>query len=253
MKLKVGEIIINVRDDERGLEDLDVVKAVFIEDTYGIKRLAEIAEIKTVVDIGGHIGTFGLLIKSLWRDAKVYGFEPNKISFELYQKNVYDNKFNSDFILYNKAVDYDKNRTVLTDGIGATGGGFLIRQEDIPRLVGYSVFSHNIDIITLDEFIESEKIEKIDLLKLDCEGSEIRILENMPNDIAERISLVVGEYHIEGGWKEWIKLFSKAFGNRLIVKQRRGKNDDCNIAEFVAFSEEIWNKLCEYIVGEVYI
>jgi FkbM family methyltransferase len=47
--------------------------------------------------------------------------------------------------------------------------------------------------VTLEEIMEGLGVDHIDLLKLDCEGSEIDILQNTLS--RERIRFVLGEYH----------------------------------------------------------
>lgn len=47
--------------------------------------------------------------------------------------------------------------------------------------------------VTLEELMEQYGIDFIDVLKLDCEGSEFSILENTAS--LDKIGVIVGEYH----------------------------------------------------------
>jgi hypothetical protein len=51
-------------------------------------------------------------------------------------------------------------------------------------------------MITLDEIIKENKLEKISILKLDCEGAEYDIFENLSEGSFEKIEKICFEYHI---------------------------------------------------------
>ena len=48
---------------------------------------------------------------------------------------------------------------------------------------------------TLDEIFNANQIECCQLLKLDCEGAELEILENSSPETLKRVRKIVGEYH----------------------------------------------------------
>ena len=50
--------------------------------------------------------------------------------------------------------------------------------------------------ISLKKIFDQKNIEKCDILKLDCEGSEYKILDELPNSYYEKISRICLEYHI---------------------------------------------------------
>lgn len=54
---------------------------------------------------------------------------------------------------------------------------------------------HQIDRITIQEIIENYGIEKIDILKMDIEGSEYEILENIPDIVFGKIDQITVEFH----------------------------------------------------------
>ena len=56
---------------------------------------------------------------------------------------------------------------------------------------------------TLEDIMKSLGVDHIDLLKLDCEGSEFSILENTPS--LDKIRFIVGEYHDYTRWQELLK------------------------------------------------
>jgi hypothetical protein len=56
--------------------------------------------------------------------------------------------------------------------------------------------------VTLEELMARFELDHIDVLKLDCEGSEFSILENATS--LARIGLIVGEYHGSAGFRELV-------------------------------------------------
>ncbi len=60
--------------------------------------------------------------------------------------------------------------------------------------------------LTLEDILRSHGLDRIDILKLDCEGSEFSILENTTS--LDRIGLIVGEYH---GRERFLKLVAGRF------------------------------------------
>ena len=60
-------------------------------------------------------------------------------------------------------------------------------------------------------------IEYIDLLKLDCEGGEITMLNHMDSATAEKIGVIVGEYHVVGGADAFRPLFQSRFPHHHLL------------------------------------
>jgi len=69
--------------------------------------------------------------------------------------------------------------------------------------------------------MEENGIDKIDFLKMDCEGSEYKILDNLPKDIFNRIITISLEFH---DLKD-----HKYTGNRIV---KILKNNNFDIVKF---------------------
>ena len=65
-----------------------------------------------------------------------------------------------------------------------------------------------IETVTLERLVEKYNLDRIDFLKLDCEGSEFSILQN--TTMLDRIGVIVGEYHDK---ERFLKLVADRFGN----------------------------------------
>lgn len=200
---------IHVRTEREG--DDNVIGEVLRSDTYRLKELKDSGyEVRTFLSVGSHIGTAEMLVHRYWPDAKCISVEPNKRSFELLKLNA---PFSS---AYNAAVFYgNPKHLILTDGEGATGGGFTVTKEywdeqekQNPGKIGYCVFDDNVRALTLEELFKLEGIESVDLAKFDCESGEIGAFQNMLPATAQKIKRVVGEYHTENGF-EWFKALAE--------------------------------------------
>ena len=71
----------------------------------------------------------------------------------------------------------------------------------------YEIVSKEIPICRIEDVVPEG--QRIDLLKLDCEGSEYDIIAGMSDELASRVMRVVGERH--GGIDEFGFLCSKKF------------------------------------------
>lgn len=126
-----------------------------------------------VVDIGANTGIFSLIAKAVNPKTSVYAFEPVKRVFEKLEANIKLNNY--DIILLEKAVsDYDGYATIYdqpTEHIYSVTVNKNLADLDI------KVIETTIETITLDSFIESNKIERIDLLKIDVETHEPEVIK----------------------------------------------------------------------------
>ena len=185
--------------------DIDVINEVYLGDTYRIGQLNILPKI--LVDIGAHIGTFARLAWETWGDAvKIICIEPNPHSFQLLESNVAGHNV----VLYQAAVRYDNHCVTLDDhNVEVTGGGFMISREQVPQIEnsGYIVVNEHTTLVTIEQIIHECDITAIDLMKLDCEGSEQHIFEHLNPKV--QIDTLVGEFH--GQKEEFLKVVQRCF------------------------------------------
>jgi FkbM family methyltransferase len=159
-----------------------ICEEILSSDIYGARTLGK--DIKTVLDVGAHIGTFTLLAKSLWPAAKILAYEPDPENFALLRRNVPDeqNVSMQRAALLDSAgkVSYFKSRT------NSGGGAVECGAKGFP--------AQPVDCADAAEVVRS--IDQVDVLKLDCEGAETRILRRLRDaGLMSRVGYVCGEYH----------------------------------------------------------
>ncbi len=172
-----------------------VFKEIFMEDFYHINDLlTNIPNNATIIDIGCNAGYFSFITLSKKKDAKVYAYDPMKVNIELFEHNIKLNDGLSNQIkVFNKAVTGTEqgNITLFFDDV----------ENDSVIASIYNDFSEknnnsiSVETISLKKIIEENSLTKIDLLKLDCEGSEYPILYNSPNEVWNFINALTIETH----------------------------------------------------------
>lgn len=134
-----------------------------------------------IIDCGANIGLGIIYFKQLYPAAKIIAFEPDNKIFEVLQHNV--RAFGFDNIQLFKKACWNKNGTIEFLSEGADAGRKKTITDDGANAI-------NVETIQLGEFI----LDNIDLLKMDIEGAEFVVL----NDIKNKLYLVQNifvEYH----------------------------------------------------------
>jgi FkbM family methyltransferase len=148
----------------------------------------EIKSTDTVIDIGGHIGTFSLLATKQAKQGKVLCYEPNADNFKLLQKNASLNSF-PQLSIENKAVSRKKGVSIFYSDTTYRSGRHSL-YKNMPHAIQTEV-----QTTTLPEIVNKHQLAIINFLKLDCEGAEYDILYNCPKKILQRIQKIALENH----------------------------------------------------------
>jgi len=207
---------IHVRQD-KNLRELDtgIVNEVMAGDTYRIKSLPGSA-IHSIVDIGAHIGSFCVFMHHFYPQARVVAYECCPENLPLLKRNV---PFGT---VIQAAVTYERNVALLNSvkmngsnsGASTVQPANLIREGKYDKTV-YWGDARALALKTLEDVLVDNQLDEIDLLKLDCEGSEFSILENSTS--LNRVRLIVGEWH---GRDQFMDLVARKFADwKLTVWQ----------------------------------
>lgn len=129
-----------------------------------------------VFDIGANIGLYSIISgKAVGQNGHVWSFEPFPPIAEYLRQNVMMNNL-SNVTVIQKAVSDTKGISdfhVFPDGSDVYNS---LGAEERPVEKLHSVKKISVEVTTLDSFAKEAGIEKADILKIDVEGNEERVL-----------------------------------------------------------------------------
>ena len=128
----------------------------------------------TVLDIGANMGYYSALFAS--KGAYVHAFEPNPVLQGVLRKNIYMNSGVSQTpkcIVNQCAVGKQKTLVTMRFPSWLTGGASMKKDiEYQKKFLDPHYESVKVNQISLDEYVEQNKLEEIDIIKIDIEGYE---------------------------------------------------------------------------------
>lgn len=145
-------------------------------------------EVRTAIDVGGHIGAFTAWLKQLNPDAQIVAVEPER-------SNLHVLKINVDFpgvTVFDGIVRYDDAPAMLAVNPINSGCHTMVNADKMyPGQSAIPVENRT----TLEEIMATHHWTKLDLLKLDCEGAEVDILTRCSDELLRNTRRIVGEFH----------------------------------------------------------
>ncbi|HEX8559983.1 MAG TPA: amino acid adenylation domain-containing protein [Pyrinomonadaceae bacterium] len=200
---------------------------IFEQQTY-MRHGVELPEGACVFDVGANIGLFSLFVATHCRRPRVYAFEPIppifdtlRLNAELYGENVRlfrhglsDKPGSSSFTYYprysmmsglseyahaDEDVEVVKRYLVNQQQAGDAGADVLIEHADDILAGRFEGEVYQAQLQTLSHVIRAEKVERIDLLKIDVQRAELDVLKGIADDDWGKIRQVVMEAHADAG------------------------------------------------------
>jgi FkbH-like protein/FkbM family methyltransferase len=199
---------------------------IFADEVY-LQRGIRINDGDCVVDVGANIGLFTLFVKLRYKNAQVYAFEPSRDAFKALETNValyapgvrifnigLSNKNESaPFTFYKRSsvfsgfhADSDQDRIALKAIVeNVLRKRSLIDAEEIDALAD-DLLKGRLEsettvcqLKTLSAIIKEHNIDRIDLLKIDAEKSELNVLQGIEAEDWRKVRQIVVEAHDKHG------------------------------------------------------
>lgn len=205
-----------------------VAREIFSEKVYDYWRTVEDGDI--VVDIGSSVGPFAY--KSLQNNIKkIYCVEPSKSLIQTNIKNLskfFINSLDNPITFINYAISDENN-------------------EEINESSLYDIDVYGEDkkckTMTFDSLVEKYKINKINFLKIDCEGGEYSIFnEKNLNYIKNNVEFVACEVHVRN-IKNGMEKFINLRDNFL-------KNFSRDNYKFMCYVDNVYDDVTDWIFTE---
>lgn len=147
----------------------------------------EVENAKVVFDVGANIGITSILMADTYQRARVFSFEPVAENLALAKRNVrpYKNVRLIDKALGSKTCKLK----IFTSDDPTNHGGFSTKKAGVD-LKQFQTISQ----LDAGQFCKRNRIKKIDVLKLDCEGAEYDVVTSLLKAKVE-IEWIIGESH----------------------------------------------------------
>jgi len=138
---------------------------------------------QVMLDLGANIGMASIYFKD-WAKT-IYAFEPNPLVYKALLENVRKYK---NIKCFNYGIGSVTQKDYLYGTDSEVPMTYFKTKLDAPSQV--------VQTITLEKFFKDEKIEHIDVMKIDVEGSEYLIFADKTfGRVADKIDFIVGEAH----------------------------------------------------------
>ncbi len=230
------------------------VREIFLNYSYlfPVKK-----ERPVILDIGSNIGISVLFYKRVYPDSLIYCFEPDPDTFLFLKKNIESNNL-KDVFCFNAGLSDFIGEADLYVPFWSCGSASLLYEKiriekhfaggchELPEV---STITKKVKIIKGSDFIRDNRINHIDILKIDAEGSESRIIRDL-SSMLDIFNYIVMEFHYAEGFShinalsDVISLFEKSgffisvkptwiaskpvVAGTYVVKAVNGKNEGIN-------------------------
>lgn len=192
-------ILINKKSTFEKLCESNHIQLDYVLNREGISILSDIFqkreyadyfpfyEDSVILDFGGHFGYFSLFAwKNSGNASRIFVFEPDPKNFQILSKNIE----NTPIVAFQMGVSETTGTAKLF--LGNSTNHSLIHDYKLNLNAKEFV---TIETISLKDIFEKNNLEKVDFVKMDCEGAEYEIILNSPSEVLQKISTFSIEFH----------------------------------------------------------
>lgn len=189
-KNEINGIALDIEDDPQG----GVAKIIMreIETNYDLDSIP-FEDGDRVIDIGAQVGIVSIYLAKKHPGIFIDAYEPSPENFARLWRNIKANNV-TNVMLWNMAVTGDGRDLELHGNPEQNSGGISAFTSNGTGK------SYTVPSVTLKEIFDPHYINRVKLLKIDCEGAEYEILEG--SDLLDRIDYLRGEFHINNRLRE---------------------------------------------------
>jgi FkbM family methyltransferase len=171
-----------------------------------------------IFDIGANIGNFTTWLARAFPLGRVHAIEPQRAVFQILTGNVAINNFynvwthNCAISDCNDVMSFDEPDYFSSEDFGI----FSLVQDKIAAKSGYR---HTVDVYSLDWFVEHFNIPVIDLIKIDAEGMDLRVLQGGRKVITTQHPVIFIEHcDNQRSIREELETYLKPLGYDFVVE-----------------------------------
>jgi FkbM family methyltransferase len=173
------------------IEFRNLKNEIFKEEIYNLDVNEDQSGSLNIIDVGAYIGLSILYFNSRYPNAHITAFEPNPNVFPLLEENIEYNKIKN-VQLHNIAIGKDAEERELY----IESSGFAAFSTASFRKDAWNGKQKSRPIIVKTEPLSKYITKKVDLLKIDTEGTEYEILKELDESGSfSKIENLLVEYH----------------------------------------------------------
>jgi FkbM family methyltransferase len=170
----------------REFYDLETLWQIYFHRVYEVSPSD-----RCVIDAGANIGLFSCYAAKRAPQCRVYAIEPFPETYKRLIQHVKENDLVDRIDCYSMALSAATGNVIQMSGAGSPSQMFHVLQSGEHGSAG----TVSVAAEALPAFLERVTEKRIDLFKMDIEGSEYGVLMNTPGECLSRISRLVVEYH----------------------------------------------------------
>lgn len=163
--------------------DTCVLEQIFFQKTYDLSFLN--LSPKEILDIGGNVGYSAIFFAHAYPKARIFAVEPEDSNFQLLKRN----------------TENYPNITALHAALWKTKGAVQIANPNADKWAfqvadaEHDVSPDSIAALTMDDLLEIVSSDRIDILKLDIEGSEVELFSANCESWLGKVQIIIIELH----------------------------------------------------------
>lgn len=177
--------------------DFPIFYQVFLNREYSIQYNFEP---KVILDCGANVGFASVYFKNAYPKAKIIAIEPDTDNYQMLIQNTKE----YDGIECLKGAVWNKDTHLIIKDPGIGSWGYMVEESANPT-------KDSIQVYTIDQLMKQFKLDQIDLLKIDIEGSELQLFESNYDSWLSKTKVIIIELHDKmraGSSKSFFKALS---------------------------------------------
>ncbi len=197
-KIRLNNYIKELLNEDIQKEEIGNILSELSDDSFStpryieaLKELVKFDKENIIFDVGAHKGETLIIFKKYFPNSKIYSFEPFENSYQELKKTslLHENTeaFNiglSNFIgkekFYNYIDEFDQSLSVINSSTKLIDGAMESFGYKPPK----KIETVECEFETIDSFVRDNNIKTIDILKIDVQGSEYKVLQGADNIIS---------------------------------------------------------------------
>jgi FkbM family methyltransferase len=171
-----------------------VFKEIFLSDFYSVREFVRaLPREPVVIDVGANAGYFGMMLFSRVPSARMFAFEPIEENHRLCAANIARNpSLDGRITLRHAAVTGTPVESV---ELFAEEAGTSVTASVVAGVDPRNTRRVRVKAVALADILREHRLTRVDLLKLDCEGSEYPIVYESPRELWKAVRAIALEVH----------------------------------------------------------